>query len=148
MAKILVVDDDTSICRIVMTILKKHDVESADGLKSARERLTENNYHAIVLDLNLGDGSAEQLIDEGLVPVETGVVVISATNNPEERARSILGEREHYVLRKPFNVKSLTKAVDKALLHNAVGSITSGHKFGTETKIMLKDVQEKLDQMT
>ncbi|MEA1954040.1 MAG: response regulator [Campylobacterota bacterium] len=63
--KVLVVDDIDFIIefekRIIESLAKEHsikiDIDSANTVKEALLKISQNSYHAIIIDMNLPDGS-------------------------------------------------------------------------------------------
>ena len=58
--KILIIDDETELSKVLGDILKNDgytDIEYAKNLKEGRERVNSCQIHLILLDVMLGDGN-------------------------------------------------------------------------------------------
>ncbi|MBS2004214.1 MAG: response regulator transcription factor [Cyanobacteria bacterium SZAS LIN-5] len=64
MAKILITEDDSEFCDILAKFLKSyfHEVDTAHDAGSANELLRSFDYDLLILDLNLPDGSGQQVL--------------------------------------------------------------------------------------
>ena len=111
--RVLVVDDDTALRRLVRTILTRegYEVDEAYGGREALEKIAWADYDAIVLDLMMPEISGFDVLNaiSQVRPNSKCVVVISAAapqaiseaDSPLVRAR----------LRKPFEISELIAAV-------------------------------------
>jgi len=111
MCRVLVVDDEEYIIRMVGHALKKHFVESATNIQDARSIITSKNPDILIVDLMVPGDSGEDLIRES----DTDDIVIVITGKKlgaDEEARLIeIGATS--VLRKPFSVRHLRAIVDR-----------------------------------
>jgi len=113
---ILVVDDELFITKIIGSILTKTfncDISIANSLKEAKTRI--NNLHPdiIFLDINLGDGSGYELLEEikqkdSLSPY---IVMMSAYEKEQEQKDS-LEKGADYFMSKPFERETLINIVN------------------------------------
>lgn len=146
MSNIMIVEDNISICHLLTAVLsKKHVVISANSLKEALEKRKEFSPNIIILDLNLGDGCGEDFVAEGCIPNNATVIIISAVPHPEDRASEMLGDRDYYVLKKPFQMPEILQIVEKASIHNAVNKIVDNNKLGTQVIEALREVHDRLE---
>jgi DNA-binding response OmpR family regulator len=111
--RVLVVDDDRPIREVVRTILSRQGYEvdeAADG-RQAMRKVIDDNYGAIVLDLMLPEMSGYEVIDylTRERPTSKCVVVISAA--PSREIEKVDPSIVQAVLRKPFDISDLVKAV-------------------------------------
>lgn len=61
--KVLHVEDDADISKIVATVIKDIcDTDVSSTISTAKKLITKNNYELIILDLNLKDGSGYELL--------------------------------------------------------------------------------------
>ena len=114
--KILVVDDDDAIRAMVERILKREhfDVESARDGFEAIEKLTHNDYSAILLDLMMPrvDGQGVLRFLEEKKKTEAPVILMTANvHGAHETARTAPVFR---VLSKPFDIDQLISHVREA----------------------------------
>jgi DNA-binding NtrC family response regulator len=111
--RVLLVDDDTAVRRLVRTILTRegYEVDEAYGGREALEKIAWDGYVAIVLDLMMPEISGFDVLNaiSQVRPNSKCVVIISAAvpqaineaDSPLVRAR----------LRKPFEISDLIAAV-------------------------------------
>ena len=111
--RVLVVDDDRAIRRMVTTVLTRegYDVDEAGGGEEALKEIAWDGYHVIILDLTM--------------PVVSGYDVLRAIFQARPNSRCVVimsaaGQREidnidpsmiRTKLRKPFNLDELVTAV-------------------------------------
>jgi DNA-binding response OmpR family regulator len=116
---VLIVDDDASIRRMVRAVLQLDgfEVEEVDSGNLAIARLREKQYDAVVLDVMMGSGSGQDVLQTLAVerPNQKCVVVISATSQPNLDKIEIANVKMK--LRKPFNISELVDAVNKCVDH-------------------------------
>ncbi|MDR0830951.1 MAG: sigma-54 dependent transcriptional regulator [Prevotellaceae bacterium] len=86
MAKILIIDDERAIRNTMKEILtfEQYEVDVAENAKSGLEKIRENNYNLVFLDIKMSEISGEQcletIVDEGF---DVPVVMISGHGNIE-----------------------------------------------------------------
>lgn len=113
MGKVLVVDDEIDICILLGRQLEKLglDVSYCLTIKEAIEKLKEQSYNLIFIDLNITDGSGYDLISSiGDVNRNALVIVISAYDSEREKA---LQAGASWFVPKPFSKKSIKEALLK-----------------------------------
>ena len=109
-ARVLVADDDLSIRQLVTTIIRREglDVDAAsDGLE-AIDKLSQNAYSVILLDLMMprldGFGVIEYLKNH---PPEYKPVILVVTAYADQRFKAVDPNVVAGVIRKPFEVADL-----------------------------------------
>jgi len=113
MGKVLVVDDEIDICILLGRQLEKLglDVSYCLTIKEAIEKLQEETYSLIFIDLNITDGSGYDLLASiGEANRDALVVVISAYDSEREKA---LQAGASCFVPKPFSKKSIREALQK-----------------------------------
>ena len=115
--RILVVDDDPSILRLVATILRreKYHVDTANGGREALSKLESAQYDVIVLDLMMPDISGVDVL-RSLEARHTRmrcVIVLSAASSLDV-AHSV-NSNVFSALRKPFDNEALVDAVRRCI---------------------------------
>jgi DNA-binding NtrC family response regulator len=108
-ASILVVEDDASlrlVCRVNLE-LENFTVREADGLDEARAAVAEERPALVFLDLHLGGGASDGLLDE-LREAGIPVVLVSGTVDVTEYR-----DRATAVLPKPFDPADLVAAAHR-----------------------------------
>ena len=112
-AKILVVDDDDAIRAMVERVLKreKYDVECARDGFEAIEKLSRNDYGAVLLDLMMPriDGHGVlQFLDQRERQAPSVIVM---TANVQSAADTKQSRPVYRVLPKPFDIRDLIQHV-------------------------------------
>jgi CheY-like chemotaxis protein len=115
--KILVVDDDNDVCRIVRSMLshEQYQVQTGQSVADAFRAIEQKPFDAYVLDYKLPDGSgldiAERIRSKGS---EAPIILISCdnTNSVASRAEKI---RIFDFLQKPFSREMMCNAVKMAI---------------------------------
>jgi len=109
-ARILVADDDQSIRQLLCTIVSRErfDVDCvADGIQ-AIQKLKENRYAVILLDLMMPRASGFEVIDYlKQHPPATKPIVLVITAYSDPRVKEVDASVVAGVLRKPFEVADL-----------------------------------------
>ena len=115
MKKVLIVDDEVEICFLLAGILRKQGLNTnyVHSVKDGMDKIENNHYQTVFLDLNLPDGVGFQLIpaikasDE-----ETKVIIISAYDGIIERKNAMKNGADYFVS-KPFSKGQVMKALNE-----------------------------------
>lgn len=113
--RILVVDDDAAIRRLLLTFLRRRGFDPL-GACNGREALVEmraGNADLVLLDLMMPEVSGwEVLVQRAAEPAlsKIPVIVVTATNSGDARA-GLLGKNVCAVLGKPFDLEFLLLTV-------------------------------------
>ncbi|MGE3075849.1 MAG: response regulator [Dehalococcoidia bacterium] len=118
-ARILLVDDDPAILRVVRRALEAsgYDIEALDRADGVVERAAAWNPDVVLLDLVLPDGSGIDLIP-GLRSGRASIIVLSAVGDDRKKVGALDAGADDY-LTKPFSVEELLARVRVALRHQA-----------------------------
>ncbi|HCK85079.1 MAG TPA: DNA-binding response regulator [Hyphomonadaceae bacterium] len=109
MAKILVVEDDAQTCELLKRGLtdSKHTLVTAGDGEAALERLGDDTFEIVVLDVMLPRGSGWEVIAEmRRRGMRTPVLMLSALDSVESRVRGLALGADDY-LTKPFSFEEL-----------------------------------------
>ena len=115
--RILVVDDEPSVCQALVMGLASHELAvdvAMDGESGVRLGCT-GNYHVLIADLGLPDMNGMEVIQRikeqhpGIIPI---VITAHSTEESYDEARQ--NGVNHY-LEKPFPLKAIKTAVREAL---------------------------------
>ena len=131
MGKILVVDDDQDINRLISTILKKkgHDVTSAYSGTEAELLINMNTYDLVILDLMLPGLTGEEVIERLRKVSNIPVIVLSAKGAMEDKVEVLNLGADDYIT-KPFNILEV-KARIKAIMRRTSKSAATEAKSKT-----------------
>lgn len=113
---LLIVEDDPAVARLVRTMLATQGcmVRVLDSVGEA-ERALPGDFDAVLLDVDLPDGSGFELLPKlhsGAQPM--GVVIMTGNLDPQTVADSIRAGITEY-LHKPFRLEQLLQAVSTAV---------------------------------
>lgn len=116
--KIILVEDDPSICQFLTTTLtaNAYDVVLADTGKSALDIISSHCPDVILLDLGLPDMDGTDIIRQLRTWTRTPIIVLSARNTEQDKATALdLGADDY--LSKPFGTVELLARIRAALRH-------------------------------
>jgi DNA-binding NtrC family response regulator len=117
--RILLVDDDPSIVRLITQMLKRSGYEviaktsSSSALKALKE--TPEPFDLVISDMTMPEMSGEQLAQE-IKQIRPGIPVVLCTghsNRMDENRAKELGIEAF--IKKPFSRKDITKTISKVL---------------------------------
>jgi ActR/RegA family two-component response regulator len=117
MHRILVLDDDIGVCRVLSRILQdqQYDVYTSQSVVSAAETLAERSFDAYLLDYRLADGTglqvAEKVRQQGS---KAPIILISGYGATDIAAKAITLDIFE-VLQKPFTRETICNALERAL---------------------------------
>lgn len=115
--RVLVVDDDVSILRLLAIILRRehYDVDTAGGGEDALAKIERIQYNVIVLDLMMPEVSGFdvlRLVNKRFPQVKC-VVILSAGSSLE--IASSTNPNVFAALRKPFDITALISVVRRCI---------------------------------
>lgn len=126
MIKILIIEDDTKISKMLQTLLMKnnYDTECAFSGTEAILLLEKKSFDLILLDLMLPGLSGEEVLKIITKEYETPVICISAKDDLNTKIELIQGGADDYIT-KPFNneelivrIGAVLRRVNKGLINN------------------------------
>lgn len=111
--KVLIVEDEKPLADSISKYLKQEGYicEIALNYRQAEERISENNYDCILVDIGLPDGNGLELIKllkSNQSP--DGVLVLSAKNSIEDKIKGLEIGADDY-LTKPFHLSELNARI-------------------------------------
>ena len=123
MIKILIVEDDPEISKMLQTLLTKnhYEVESAFSGTEAILLLKEESFDLILLDLMLPGLSGKEVLIKISEQFETPVICVSAKDDLNTKIEFIQSGADDYIT-KPFNNEELIVRIGAVLRRSNKGS--------------------------
>lgn len=124
--KVLIVDDDPSICKLLEKVMHSNDLEThtAGSGTKALERLKHHTYDVILMDIMLGDMEGFEVIqhlrEDG---IQTPVMIVSGRNEDYDSIYGLSIGADDYIT-KPFRPVVLGAKV-KALIRRTKNMMAS-----------------------
>jgi two-component system KDP operon response regulator KdpE len=115
-ARILIVDDDPQIRRVMRTTLIAQGYEAADAKsgEEAIEKFRENKYDLILLDMNMGGMDGIQTCREIRSGSDVAIVMLTVRDAEKDKIAALDAGADDYVT-KPFSAPELMARVRAAL---------------------------------
>jgi two-component system KDP operon response regulator KdpE len=115
-ARILVVDDDPQIRRVMRTTLIAQGYEAADAKsgEEAIEKFRENKYDLILLDMNMGGMDGIETCREIRSGSDVAIVMLTVRDAEKDKIAALDAGADDYVT-KPFSAPELMARVRAAL---------------------------------
>jgi len=114
--RILIVDDDEDIVRMVTTLLSSRGHECTTAQTGAQGAIAFEliDVHLVITDLNMPAGDGIALVQRIRRTSQVPIIIITAFN--KEYANRIRSLRHVTVLRKPFDCEALLELIDTDLM--------------------------------
>jgi DNA-binding response OmpR family regulator len=115
--RVLVLDDDASICRLIQAALGQHDfaVDAVWDPSQMEARLSSQTYHIIILDYVIPGLEVAQVL-EWVRAHQADASIIVVTGYPSiDSALHCLRARTYDYLTKPFQIEQLQRTVTRCL---------------------------------
>lgn len=134
-AKILVVDDEERIRRLIRMYLEREEfvVEEAEEGNEALEKALNNDYDVILLDIMMPEMDGIEVCEELRKEKSTPVIMLTAKGEESNRVQGFEVGADDYIV-KPFSPREVVLRV-KAILRRVTSS--SYNKENTGAKNML-----------
>ncbi|NPC91318.1 response regulator transcription factor [Bacillus sp. WMMC1349] len=119
MAKILAVDDDAAILRLVkkMLELKKHDVSTLQTIKDMKiEEL--NKYHLILLDIMMPDEDGFNICQKLRSLIDIPIIFMTAKSDEASIIKGLSIGGDDYIV-KPFSIHEVNARIEAYLRREA-----------------------------
>jgi two-component system response regulator HydG len=121
-AKVLIVDDDTSMCELLAEGLAQHGYE-ASWRASPHEALTEialRNCDVVLTDINMRDMNGLELCQRATeAHPDLPVIVITAFGSMETAVQAIRAGAYDFIT-KPFDIEVVAIAIERAVKHSVL----------------------------
>ena len=118
MRKILVIDDENSIRKLLRVSLEANDYQiiEARNAKEGIQKIIEERPDLILLDLGLPDKNGLVVIQEIRQWSSIPIIVITVLNNDQDKIDALDGGADDYIT-KPFSILELLVRIRVALRH-------------------------------
>ncbi len=126
---ILIVDDDTDLSMLIMDMLEDNGyiATNVTSLDAAYEVLEKEQFHLILLDINLPDGTGFELCQELRRVSNVPVIFASARTSEDDKITGLDMGGDDYIP-KPYSIKELMSRIN-ALLRRTYGAIEQEEKY-------------------
>lgn len=118
--KLLIVEDDRSLCTAINDYLKMegHVCEIANNYRQAINKVADNTYDCIILDIGLPDGSGLDVIRELKDNKSTdGILILSAKSSLDDKITGLKIGADDY-LTKPFHFAEMSARINSIYRRN------------------------------
>lgn len=140
MTKILLVEDDKNIAIIISYYLQQEGftINTAKTVKEGIEKIKNNEYDLMLLDINLPDGTGYALYQEMKNIQEIPTIFLTALDEEKDIVKGFDLGADDYIT-KPFHAGELLSRIKNVLRHNIKNA-----KKEIEEKIKIKNVEINL----
>ena len=140
MTKILLVEDDKNIAIIISYYLQQEGftINTAKTVKEGIEKIKNNEYDLMLLDINLPDGTGYALYQEMKNIQEIPTIFLTALDEEKDIVKGFDLGADDYIT-KPFHAGELLSRIKNVLRHNV-----KKEKKEIEEKIKIKNVEINL----
>ena len=144
-ARILIVDDDYEIARLLLDVLyEEYDCASAGSAEEALTRLSEGVFELVISDITMpGMSGLEMLPHVKSASPNTVVVMISGMQTVESAIGALrLGAFDY--LMKPFDLRQVEAVVERALEHHEL--IAAKQRYENHLEELVEQRTAELDK--
>ena len=140
MTKILLVEDDKNIAITISYYLQQEGftINTAKTVKEGIEKIKNNEYDLMLLDINLPDGTGYALYQEMENIQEIPTIFLTALDEEKDIVKGFDLGADDYIT-KPFHAGELLSRIKNVLRHNIKNA-----KKEIEEKIKIKNVEINL----
>ena len=121
--RILVVDDEAQIRRVLRTMLVAHgyEVDDVSGGQEALEKLREEKYDLILLDINMPDIKGTEVCRAIRSSSDVGIIMLTVRNAEADKVFALDAGADDYIT-KPFSTSELFARIRSLLRRNVADS--------------------------
>ena len=150
--KVLVIEDEKSLCESIVSYLKQEDFisDTANEYKSAIEKIETFDYDCILLDINLPGGSGLDILKQLKKNKKMdGVLIISARNSLQDKITGLQLGADDY-LAKPFHLSELMARITAIIRRRNSGgnNVIQFNELTIDTLAKTVSVNNKLIELT
>jgi two-component system, OmpR family, KDP operon response regulator KdpE len=119
--RILIVDDQPQIRRALRTalVVKGYEVNDAGSGEEAFEKLREEKYDVVLLDINLPDIKGTEVCQTIRATYDVGIIMLTVRNNEADKVAALDCGANDYVT-KPFSTPELFARIRAVLRRHGV----------------------------
>lgn len=130
MAKILLVEDDTSIVNNLSEYLHSEgfEIDSATGQKQAVNKIENNKYDLLLVDISLKDGNGFAVCAAARAISETPVIFLTASADEYSTITGLDMGADDYIS-KPFRTRELLSRIKSVLRRSNKSNATIEHNY-------------------
>lgn len=129
MTKILIIEDDESICNELSILLEKNNYQTIvlKDFKNALNEILESSQDLILLDINIPYINGESLLQELRKISNVPVIMVTSINSETDEALSISYGADDYIT-KPYNPNILLLRIGAVLKRTSAESNLTSYK--------------------
>lgn len=133
---ILVVDDEDRIRRLLRMYLEREGyiVEEAENGQEAVEKVLENDYHCILLDIMMPEKDGLQVCEEIREKKTTPIILLTAKGEEANRVQGFELGADDYIV-KPFSPREVVLRV-KAILRRSAAFLPSTNSSSSKDLVV------------
>lgn len=130
-SKILIIEDDSTLAAGLCRALSAEDIDtdSCDGIKAARDKMSQEAFSLIILDINLPDGNGFDYLQEIRRNDDTPVIMLTANDMETDIVAGLEAGADDYIT-KPFSLAVLRARVRTQLRKQTVHDNHETDSFG------------------
>ena len=115
--RLLVLDDDPSVCRVIQSALARNDftVDAVSDPTQMEDRLRQGPYHIVILDYCIPGIDSEAFLEQVRSHQPDASIIVVTAFPSIDSALNCLRARTYDYLTKPFQVSQLQKTVMRCL---------------------------------
>jgi DNA-binding response OmpR family regulator len=131
MKRILLIDDDLSLGKLLATYIRQFDFELTQATlpSAAMTLLAQHNYDALILDIMLPEQDGFKVAQEIRKTIQTPIIMLTARGDVHDRIIGLEMGADDY-LPKPFEPRELVARLQSLMRRSATALNAPVHKSG------------------
>jgi putative two-component system response regulator len=144
--RILVVDDEANICRLLQRFLGRlgHDVSTVGSVPEAVELLARDRFDLVVTDLRLPGPSGLALLDEVRARAPGTRMILMSAHADVEVAASAIDRGIDQLIVKPFELEDLRNRITDSLARRSAERAAEREREMLEARLRQRDTESKI----
>lgn len=143
--KILVIDDDDLIRRLLLDLFSSYDCSEVDSAEKALLVLAKESFDLVISDINMGGMSGIELVPRvHSISADSVVLMISGHNNIETAIEAQRAGAFDYIM-KPFDTRQVEAAVERALKHSSL--LKEKRRYKDQLEQLLTERTAEVDRL-